>query len=93
MLILPIDFVDLTDKIVVLRQNCVIPGAPLAARVRRVKGGNGVIYTKDPWLNQTVYVSGPLGTQTHYQRKDIQGWISEEDGEKFLMWNALKNVN
>lgn len=93
MLILPIDNVDLREKVVVLRQHCVPPHSKLWSRVHRVAGGPGANSNASD-STVWVYTRGRPGSQTGYKRKDIQGYVNnDEEAAKYLMWNTLANDN
>jgi hypothetical protein len=94
MLILPIYNIDLTGKVIVLKQSVVMSNAPFKHRVKRAMAGSGCYVTK--WDMDIGMVSVFLpNSNIHeiHKRSAVQGWVPEDEAEKWIMWQTLTNEN
>jgi hypothetical protein len=79
---------SLNGKIVVLNQLSWTKTASLAERMFRV-----VDDTHQTLISVTHILTSRKKSTSHFlaYRGNIKGWITDEDADKFLMWEMLKN--
>jgi hypothetical protein len=87
-----VDHINLTDKIVLLKKEAftILPTAHYKYRLRRV-----AYCFSDPGGNATYLVTARFPSErynqitTAWSRDMIEGWLTEDDAQKLLMWEAL----